>query len=129
MNWEKFIYLKQQRIDVTGIFYAWYIIDRKTREGVHFHGYTMNEDKFSMCNKFGFFAAGIEMHKTKPHYEGHEPIKGHCMVTLGDCYCDGSSLQASERLGEIHPERDDLQIWNVLHEYFGHWIEVPIDKD
>lgn len=123
MNHEKFIYYKTQQVGPKEVQYAWFLIDKKTREGVHFHGYTIADDRFNMANMFGFFAAGIESHRQKPNYEGHEPVKGNCIVTGGDCYCDGSSLQASERLGNVHPERDDATIWNVLHEYFGYWIE------
>lgn len=124
MDHEKFIYYKTQIIGKDDISYSWYLIDKKRREGVHFHGGTMVNDPVGISNQYRFFAHGIECHKKTPHFEGHESIKGHCIVTGGDCFCDGSSLQASEQLGHINPDgSDDFLIWSVLHQYYGYWIE------
>lgn len=126
MNHEKFIYFKTQRIDQVSINYCWYLIDKVTREGVHFHGqkYFDIGSMSGFLNEFAFMANGIECHKKQPHYDGHTPVKGYCLVTLGDCYCDGSSLQASEQLGYINPDGvHDDHVWSVLHQYYGYWIE------
>ncbi len=133
MNHEKFIYHKTQTIGTVEIMYSWYLIEKKTREGVHFHGTLATKNNpisgLSLFNKFNFMASGIECHRKKPNYEGHTPIKGHCIVTQGECYCDGSSLQASEQLGHINPATDDDSVWSVLHLYFGYWIEEPRVSD
>jgi hypothetical protein len=131
MNHEKFIYHKTQTVGKIDTGYNWYLIDRKTREGVHFHGSVyLKGSMLGLANQYGFFAAGIECHKTKPHFEGHKPIPGHCIVTGGECYADGSSLQAEERLGDVNPDgSEDLRIWNVLHEYYGYWIEEKVEQE
>lgn len=51
-------------------------------------------------------------------------------MTGGDCYCDGSSLQASERLGHIDPDSEDDEeyIWIVLRAYYYNWIEEADDS-
>lgn len=121
-NFEKYIYHKTVTERKDGIFFCWYLIGKKNREGVHFHGHVPDKP-FSLSNQFNFFASGIERHKKTPDREGHEPVK-NCIVTGGDCYCDGSSLQASERLGFVNPNNDDEIIWSVLHEYYGYWIEL-----
>lgn len=124
MNYEKFIYFKCQGITAKSVTYQWYLIDKVTREGVHFHGTVTPDLGMAFNNTHGFMANGIECHRKKPNYEGHTPAPSYCIVTQGDCYCDGSSLQASERLGWVNPDgSDDVAIWNVLHEYFESWIE------
>jgi hypothetical protein len=126
-NYEKFTYMKQVVETELCISYAWYLMDKhKARQGVHFHGVVYNRDKnLGFQNKHGFMAHGIESHSQKPHSEYDTPLK-NCIVTCGDCYCDGSSLQASERLGWINPDgSDDEAIWEVLHGYYDAWI-TPI---
>lgn len=124
MNHEKFIYYKSQGIMKDYVSFQWYLIDKKTREGVHFHGTKTPSLPISFSNQHGFMAGGIECHKKSPNFEGHTPAPGYCLVTQGECYCDGSSLQAEERLGWVNPDgSDDVAIWSVLHEYFGYWIE------
>jgi hypothetical protein len=133
MNHDKFIYRKTQTVGKITIDYRWYLIDRETREGVHFHGSVYLKELFSsgvsFCNSHGFHAMGIECHRKEPNYEGHKPAPCYCMVTLGDCYCDGSSLQAEERLGDVNPDgSEDDRIWSVLHEYYGYWIEKTVES-
>ena len=124
-----FFYKKVQVLDKDGAYHLWYLINRKQRQGVHFHGrlYKEPSDYVKQDNRYGFMAHGIESHNRQPVYDEQTPVEG-CEVTGGKCYCDGSSLQASERLGYINPNRelDDSYIWAVLHEYYESWItEIP----
>ena len=131
-DFEKFIYKKVCFEEPEVRFHLWYLIDKKTREGVHFHGqeyrenYNASDYRPWYNNQHRFSAHGIEMHKKTPVYEGQKPLE-NCDVTGGDCYCDGSSLQASEQLGHINPNKDDDYVWSVLHYYFGIWIEEKDD--
>lgn len=131
---ERFIYKKVQVESEVSKDFFWYLIARETREGVHFHGSQYKDkarfDAFNYSNnRYSFAAYGIEMHSIKPRYERQKPIEYYCEVVGGEnkCYCDGSSLQASERLGWVNPEgSDDTAIWNTLHEYFDSWLgELP----
>lgn len=131
MDYKKFIYRKVQIVQENLTAYYWYLINRETREGVHFHGHQYKDPKDSFYvfgdNSHGFDAHGIERHKKTPDREGHTPVKD-CDVTGGDCYCDGTSLAASERLGWINPDSsDDDAIYNVLEEYYFHWFERKED--
>lgn len=122
---EGFKYKKQQYFDAKGCYYFWYLIDPLRQEGVHFHGrlYNNPDGYVKQDNKFGFYACGIEGHFKKRKHKWQAAIQ-KCDVTGGKCYCDGSSLQASERLGHINPNDNNHEkyIWCVLHEYFNIWI-------
>jgi hypothetical protein len=100
--------------------YSWFLID-KNREGVNFHG-SVSDNEASFSNQYGFMTYGIESHRHKMTYEGQTPVLG-CYVTGGNCYTDGSSLCASERLGHINPVRDDDEVWHVLHSFYRSWFE------
>ena len=113
---EEFIY--QKRITETGnsaAFYEWYVINKKTREGVHFHGVVSRDPGIYFdLNRYNFMTHGIEMHSKTPRYEGQKALP-NCFVTGGDCYHDGTSLGARENLGHIDPTgRDDEQIYSEL---------------
>lgn len=122
-----FYYRKQIEFNENGKRYYWYLVHKQKREGVHFHGFVDNISFNTYgVNKYGFMPWGIECHRKSPIYDGQTPIK-ECWVTKGDCFCDGSSLQAQEVLGHIDPENemDDNFIWITLHDYYENWI----DKD
>jgi hypothetical protein len=127
---KNFIYKKVSFArDGLGTNYAWYLINKERREGVHFHGckYAVGTEVYDIlardCNKHNFSTYGIESHKKTKQHENQTPQE-NCDVTGGDCYCDGSSLQAREKLGFINPDSldDDRYIWNVLHDYYASWI-------
>ncbi len=121
MNHEKFRYIKQQIVRSDGVYYSWYLV-HKSRNGVQFHGPVYENQESFRENKFGFQACGIERHSVKPLYENQSPLE-KCFVTGGDCYCDGTSLGADERLGWINPNgSDDEAIWNVLDSYYNSWF-------
>jgi hypothetical protein len=133
MDYAKFIYKKEQVVREKYTAHFWYLINSETREGVHFHGHQYKDpkDAFSFYgeNRHCFYAMGIEMHSKTPRHENHKALP-NCQVTLGDCYCDGSSLSASERLGWINPDgSDDEHIWGVLHQFYGYWIEPRKDEE
>lgn len=123
MDFENFVYKKEQWVKEDQINYSWYLINRDRREGVHFHGVLREDSEYFNGNKYHFAAYGIEAHHQKPLYKNHQPVKD-CFVTGGDCYCSGSSLQADEQLGHINPNsvEDERYIWQVLHEYYDSWI-------
>lgn len=110
--------------------FAWYLINKRTREGVHFHGYQIiSNEKRECCNPlidlniYDFCALGIEQHAKTPLHKGHTPLK-NCPVTNGDCYCDGTSLSAQEQLGHIDPNdaSDEDYIWLTLYDFYEDWF-------
>ena len=122
MRHDKFIYKKVQilRDDVT--YFYWYMINKKKRDGVHFHGVHHKDDevyaKYAFeGNNYNFTAHGIEIHSPTKMYDHQTPIK-NCEVTQGDCYCDGTSLGAIEDLGHICPNGNDSFIWYTLSRYY-----------
>ena len=128
-NFDKFLYHKEiTERDNFGKTYAWYLVHKEHRNGVHFHG--MTRDKTSNlyaqdCNHFGFITLGIEMHSKNPLWSEQTPIS-NCWVTGGDCYCDGSSMAAREELGHISPDgKDDDYIWLTLED----WYKCKFEKD
>lgn len=127
-DFKRFFYKKTVVEEGDTIWRAWYLIDKQTREGVHFHGYQYKDSYENgdyipwRGNMYRFSPHGIEKHRTKPIYKGQEPLK-NCNVTGGDCYCDGTSLQASREFGRINPEKEDDYIWETLRHYYRIWIE------
>lgn len=130
-DFDDFIYKKVQTELEDRTYFYWYLIHRNSRNGAHFHGcqYSENYDS-STCtpweysehgtSQYRFASQGIEIHSTKPLYNGHKPLSSFCNVTQGDCYCDGTSLYADRELGFINPSgADDEIIWNVLHNYYS----------
>ncbi len=60
-DYEDFIYSKKQvEVSKDTIEYSWYLIHRKSREGVHFHGVVGLKSSFRTANRYGFMAFGIE---------------------------------------------------------------------
>lgn len=129
-DFKRFFYKKTVVEEGDTIWLAWYLIDRERREGVHFHGIQYKDSYKPVTyepwenNQYRFASHGIEKHSKTPLYEGQEPLKD-CEVTGGDCYCDGTSLMARERLGHINPDskNDDDTIWMTLHYFFRAWFE------
>jgi hypothetical protein len=68
----------------SSIDHAWYYINTSAFNGIHFHLYE---------RETGVIVGGLELHSSKPLYEGSSPIM-HCFVTgFKPCYCDGSASQ------------------------------------
>lgn len=131
-DFNKFIYKKVQIIQENYTYYYWYLINKELRNGVHFHGVKRHdsEEYFKLPfnnNQYGFETLGIESHSKEPLYEGHKPIP-NCDVTGGDCYCDGTSLYASEKLGDINPDKCDERVWFELHYLYKNWHEGKCDE-
>ena len=67
MNYDKFIYVKHQYPRNDTVNHRWYLINKKTRQGVHFHGdeYLDNYDlgSYTFClwdnNEFRFTPHGV----------------------------------------------------------------------
>lgn len=124
---DKFIYKKTQVLRDSHTVYYWYLIHKTLRNGVHFHGVRTHDldeyFKSSFCdNKFGFNTSGIESHSKTQTYEGQTPID-YCEVTGGECFCDGTSLYASENLGHVNPDFCDEEVWFHLHKLYSNWHE------
>lgn len=133
-DYTKFHYKKVVLDYEDSVWFSWYLIDKETREGVHLHGYQY-KDSYKVGeyipwenNMYRFSPHGIEMHRTKPVYEGQEPLKD-CEVTGGDCFCDGTSLAAKRVFGHINPETEDDYIWMKLRYYYRIWIEEKDETD
>lgn len=123
---DKFLYIKHQVVVKNKTTYAWYFINKNTRQGVHFHGVKYSDDydnrHLMEPNRYGFQTYGIEAHFKNPLYDNQLPLE-NCWVTQGDCYCSGSSLSAEEHLGHINPDDDDYYIWLTLHEFYQNWVD------
>jgi len=61
--------------------------------------------------------ADLGYHSKVPHYEGHEKISRECEWTGGDCYYDGSTLNA-EPIYEILLREGSEGIWQELEKYY-----------
>lgn len=113
----EFKYWKEQHFKEGCVYYFWYIADQE-RNGVHFHGVKSEKpDQFGFANRHNFQTHGIEIHSKTPRYEEQKPIPD-CHVTKGDCYCDGTSLYAEERLGHVNPDNCDDEVWHVLESFY-----------
>ena len=110
-------YWKEQRFNGGDVFYYWYIADSE-RNGVHFHGLRYERAReFLRVNRYRFYTLGIGIHSKKAIYDGQTPISD-CHVTGGNCYCDGTSLYAEERLGHVNPDNCDAEVWHVLENFY-----------
>jgi len=128
MDHDKFLYEKKQILQDGVTTYMWYLINRDKRNGVHFHGRKKHDvgeyfrTPFCNGNQFCFDASGIESHSKTPIYKDHKPIE-NCFVTGGDCYYDGTSLIATERLGHVDPDNCDAEVWCELEYLYKQWHE------
>ena len=66
---------------------------------------------------FSPMAADLGYHSPKPMYKGHAPTKGKCQFLKGQCYYDGSGLQA-EQVFELLIEKGDEAVWERLEEEY-----------
>lgn len=72
-------------------------------------------DKTRRYNPFHGMGADIGYHSPKPMYEGQEAMD--CDVLGGQCYYDGSSLQASE-FEDTFIQGGDAVVWPMLEEVY-----------
>lgn len=127
MDHEKFIYRKEQRIREHRIKYAWFLINKESRNGVTFCGNKYDAEMIaksrSLCrdNHFGFGAHGIECHASTG---SGAPSCTDCQVTGGECWYNSAILYAEESLSGIDPDNCDSKVWGVLHSvYQSHFEE------
>lgn len=75
MNHNKFIYLKKQILQENYITYMWYLIDKETRQGVHFHGVASDILNYYVYldNQYRFRAYVIELHSKKKKIQRTNP--------------------------------------------------------
>ena len=77
-------------------------------------------------NAFEGMGADVGYHDIKPHYEGQSVTKD-CYLTGGDCYYDGSSLQAHAWYKEFLEFGID-HIWQKLEERWKDTFEEEGDE-
>lgn len=98
----------------------YYIVGKKG--AVDFHMHTAGKD---ITRAFGakgnIYGGGVEGHHKKPIYEGQTPIKD-CKIIEGDCYCDGSSLYAMERVFPDFMNEGEEAIWRHLENTYSDWF-------
>lgn len=65
-------------------------------------------------------AVDVGYHSPRPMYEEHSPM-GSCHLLEGDCFYDGSGLQAEKLLERVmvNGEIVDDLIWVFLEEYYA----------
>lgn len=56
---------------------------------------------------------GIEYHSKTPQYDGHKKSTDDCEWTGGDCWCDGSALQAMDVFKVLVTDGEDA-LWREL---------------
>lgn len=74
-----------------------------------------NPDEILMA--FQPMAAQIGYHSSTPQYEGQEPRVYDCQFTGGDCYTDGSGLQA-ERFLDLLITKGSEAVWAEIEHYY-----------
>lgn len=70
--------------------------------------------------------ADLGYHSKIPMYEGHAPMKGKCIFIEGDCYYDGSGLNAQRVYEKLLTDGDE-GVWKALEEYYEDtfkWIKL-----
>jgi hypothetical protein len=144
MNYKKFLYYKKiSYSDQETTYYMWFLVDKISRRGVHFHGRVTKIPGWT-GNRFGFMAFGIECHSPVQVFDfDSRPVTEHCEVTQGKCWCDGTSLLAQDRpgwgwdhevvgrLGHIDPNDalDEMAIWRVLENFYNSYFEEYENKE
>ena len=63
--------------------------------------------------------AGVDGHWKIPSYEWQTPIKD-CLITGGDCYCDGSALLSTDIFNLLVAEGEE-PVWAKLEELYNSW--------
>lgn len=125
MDHQKFAYWTERHIEADSVLYFWYLVNRETKNGVHFHGikyhpkFLQEHGQYIRVNRHNFSNSGIERHASKG---SGKPSQKNCRATTGDCWHDGTSLAASERLGHVNPDRADEEIWSTLHGFYESWF-------
>jgi hypothetical protein len=61
-------------------------------------------------------------HSPVPRYEGQEPMSGECSVIQGECYYDGSGLNANKPFSILVHEGSD-RLWEFLELYYRETFE------
>jgi hypothetical protein len=64
--------------------------------------------------------AGLEIHRSvpAPYDNPRKPVANRCWLTGGKCWCDGTTLYATERLLPLFYKQTTEQFWETLeHEY------------
>lgn len=120
MDYENFIYKKEQYFNDDNVTFYWYLINKKRREGVHLYGIQRPDTTYFKGNQYNFFPLSIEAHYQKPSYEGEGSVDD-CFVTGGKCYCTGSSSMAERMFRYTNPKNDEY-IWKTLHKCYNDWI-------
>jgi hypothetical protein len=129
VNHAKFIYRKKQTLRDKNTIYMWELIDKQTKNGVHFHGAKydaalLKEDSFLYDrNSYGFSTYGIERHAATGQ---GTPSHTDCQVTGGNCWHDGTSLYAEERLEHVNPDDCDSEVWFVLEQFYASHFETEV---
>ncbi len=69
-------------------------------------------------------------HSATPRYEGQPQMQSNCPVTGGECYYDGSSLNAYDAW-KVLIEGGDKALWSYLEEYYKSVFnkEAPEDAE
>jgi hypothetical protein len=70
----------------------------------------------------GRMAWDLGYHSPTPRYEGHASI-GHCEYTGGDCFYDGSTLNAEPVMARLIAE-GDVAVWDELERYYVDLFET-----
>jgi hypothetical protein len=79
--------------------------------------------RYSSANKImPPMAADIGYHSPKPMYEGQASMGNDCPWIDGECFYDGSSLQAEE-VFKVFRASGEEALWELLEERYRDWFE------
>jgi len=110
---ELVFYLKGEKGTVQFLLYTNWYLPHVTKEQKHSH---WEFDDGHFC-PFKPFPADLGYHSPKPLYKGQEAISHNCELTGGDCFYDGSTLNA-ERIFKALTEKGDAGVWEELEKYY-----------
>lgn len=68
-------------------------------------------------------AMDIGYHSPKPMYEGQDRMSSECPYLGGDCYYDGSGVEADRVMNDILIAEGSEAVWKYLEEYYARQFE------
>jgi hypothetical protein len=71
---------------------------------------------------------GIDAHRYTERPDGWETHIEECAYTGGECWCDGSPLQASQLWDRLRETPDEELIWTTLADRYARWVEQQDDE-
>jgi len=78
------------------------------------------------CWRYKPMAADLGYHSPKPTYEGQTPMSGECHLLGGECFYDGSTLNAEPVFDRLLKEGSD-GVWDELESFYKDIFSAEAD--